>query len=233
MTDEDFFFLTSSPKRSIEYLEGLRWKNGVYCPHCSSKEGIAARQRHGLYNCNNCGSSFSFLSKTIFCNLKLNIADCLRFVRIMLTSGKSMSVYRICKELRMNYKNGWLLGMKVRCAMGLNTQEMLAFLSQHVNKELRSKEKKKIGDLRQIDDAIGKFISSISKQNYPVANINDVNSLWNQVKFKIKRKHRNSSRFFFQYYLAEVIFLEQNRDNTNIFEDFLSSVFSKEKCLSK
>ena len=229
MTNEEFYLLTASPKNAIEYLEGIRWKNGVYCPHCSSVKRISHRKKHGLHNCNNCGSSFSFLSKSVFANLKLNIDDCLRFLRLMLTLGKSMSVYRICGELKLNYKVGWLLAMKIRSGMAENTQEMLAFLSKHVNQELPSGKKDTAGELRQIDDAIGKFISSVSKQNYPVANINDVNALWNQVKTKMKRKYRNNSKLYFQYYLAEIAFFEKNKNNPNIFEDFLQDVFSKEK----
>lgn len=58
-------------KKCYEVVRGLRWPNGVACPHCKStnikKRGFHSRQAYRQrYTCRDCQAQFDDLSDTIF-----------------------------------------------------------------------------------------------------------------------------------------------------------------------
>ena len=56
-----------------EFLEGIRFKDGTYCPHCASvKVGRKNEKKQvGRWNCHDCQSSFRVTKGTIFHDTKI------------------------------------------------------------------------------------------------------------------------------------------------------------------
>ncbi len=55
----------SQEDKARDYLESLRWPNGIECPRCKS-EKVSAIKNRPQYSCNNCTYQFSVKSGTIF-----------------------------------------------------------------------------------------------------------------------------------------------------------------------
>jgi transposase-like protein len=51
-------------KQAREYLENLRWPNGVICPECNSGEHVKVRI-DGRYRCRNCEEYFTVRTATV------------------------------------------------------------------------------------------------------------------------------------------------------------------------
>lgn len=61
-------------KECIQLLEKARWKNGVFCPHCKSKENIVKNgyvNAYQNYICKNCNHSFTIRTGTVFYHSKI------------------------------------------------------------------------------------------------------------------------------------------------------------------
>jgi transposase-like protein len=82
-------------------LEGQRWANGVYCPHCSNADQarIAKMEgkahRPGLYNCRECRKQFSVTVRTVFERSKVPLNQWLLATYLLTSSKKGMSAHQL------------------------------------------------------------------------------------------------------------------------------------------
>lgn len=227
MEEKEFRLLILSPKKCVALLETLRWKDGVYCTHCGNKKKISKRQKHGLYQCNTktCNKSFSVISGTIFHGTKMTIGTWFALIRLMLTTGKGMSAYKLSRELSIPYKTTWLVAHRIRAGMSDDTRQLLHELRHHINHELGIKKKKSEGFYRQFENAMEALTDSLSKSE--TTHI-DFDKAWQQIRVSIKKKFRSIGKTYMKFYLSEYVYHQRNRNNPNIFEDYLTKVMGKE-----
>ena len=59
----------------IEFLEGIRYKDGAYCPLCGSVDVARKREKKhtGRWNCHDCKSSFKAVRGTMFHGTKISL----------------------------------------------------------------------------------------------------------------------------------------------------------------
>src|SRR3990172_7411079 len=100
-----------------EYLEKLRWPEGVACLRCGSLS-VSEISTRDQFDCNDCRYRFSVTSGTIFDNTKLPLWKWFAGVYLMLESKKSMSANQLSRTLTTTYKTAWFLCHRVREAMG-------------------------------------------------------------------------------------------------------------------
>lgn len=99
------------------YLEMLRWPDGVVvCPRCKSESISMINTRH-QFDCNACRFRFSVTSGTIFDNTKLPLWKWFAAVYLMVESKKSMSANQLHRTLSTTYKTSWYLCHRIREAM--------------------------------------------------------------------------------------------------------------------
>lgn len=110
-----------------ELLEGLRWKDGKYCPHCGNadaarlsvikqKEGTTVRA--GVHHCKECRKLFTVTVGTIMERTRIPLADWVYAFAAMTASKKGISAHQLGRELGLTYKTAWFLAHRVRFAMG-------------------------------------------------------------------------------------------------------------------
>lgn len=90
--------------KCYEVLRGLRWPDGVKCPHCGSpgvtKQGTDARQpQRQDYRCGGCGRHFDDLSETIFAGRHQSLQVWIGCLYLM---GLNLSNRQIAHELDLN-----------------------------------------------------------------------------------------------------------------------------------
>src|ERR1044071_4870046 len=127
-TDED---------KAREYLEKMRWADGVICPHCGlvgeaykitpkekTFEEIKAtgkrirKPRKGLWKCAGCRKQFTVTVKTIFEDSHIPLSKWLLAIHLLCSSKKGMSAHQLMRMLSLKaYNSAWFTAHRIRSAM--------------------------------------------------------------------------------------------------------------------
>jgi transposase-like protein len=108
-----------------EYLEGLRWPDGVRCPRCESGS-ISRLQDRGLFDCNSCHYQFSVRVGTLFHDSHLPLWKWFVATYLMMEGKKGISANQMKRTLGVSYKTAWYLCHRIRAAMGSGEQAPLS-----------------------------------------------------------------------------------------------------------
>ena len=130
----------ASREAANDYIEAMRWPDGVACLQCESKKvskyvkQAGTRQRLNrrtgkmeekpvpariLYTCLECGYQFSATTGTIFHDTHLSLEKWLMAVALMVNAKKGLSALQIKRNLKVAYKTAWYLNHRIRKAMAL------------------------------------------------------------------------------------------------------------------
>jgi transposase-like protein len=117
---------------AYELLEGLRWENGVVCPHCGSiaqhyflkpANGSTRKTRTGsmsqrrVWKCKDCRKQFSVLTGTIFHGSKIPVRTWLLVVFEMCASKNGVAAREIERKYDLTPKSAWFMLHRIREAM--------------------------------------------------------------------------------------------------------------------
>src|SRR5436305_55430 len=106
-----------------EYLEKLRWTNGVTCLRCESSAVSRLPVRNskgelrGIFECKTCLYQFSVTVGTIFEDTHLPLTKWLLVVALMCESKKGISANQIKRAIGCQYRTAWFLCHRIRKAM--------------------------------------------------------------------------------------------------------------------
>jgi transposase-like protein len=125
----------------VNYLEAMRWPDGVRCLQCNSPKvsriqtNDTERTRKNakgeartvrvpgriVYQCLNpeCNYQFSVTTGTIFHDTHLPLDKWFMAVALMVNAKKGLSAKQVQRDLRVAYKTAWYLSHRIRKAMGL------------------------------------------------------------------------------------------------------------------
>src|SRR3954453_23730721 len=117
---EDF----GSEDKCREFLEHLRWPDGVRCPRCDS-EKISRIIKRNQFDCDSCRYQFSVTAGTLFHDSHLPLWKWFLAIYMMVESRKSISANQLKRTLSVSYKTAWYLAHRIREAMGDDDQPLL------------------------------------------------------------------------------------------------------------
>jgi transposase-like protein len=106
----------SDESKCRNYLESLKWQNGVKCPRCGSDKVSHIEQR-GQFDCDECRYQFSVTAGSIFHNSHLPLWKWFLAVYLMMESKKSISANQLKRSLSISYKTAWYLCHRIRKAI--------------------------------------------------------------------------------------------------------------------
>jgi transposase-like protein len=125
----------ATPEACNDFLEQMRWPDGVECVKCGStkvskyvkqasvrKSGLRAGQpvpARILYVCRDCKKQFSVTEGTIFNDTHLPLDKWFMATALMVNAKKGVSAMQIQRDLGVAYKTAWYLSHRIRKAMGL------------------------------------------------------------------------------------------------------------------
>lgn len=120
----------SSEDKCLDYLEQMRWRDGIRCTICGSKlisritrknAGKSQKnKRTRLYQCleETCGVQFSTTSGTIFHDSHLPLSTWFAAVALVMNAKKGISAMQLQRDLGVgSYRTAWYLYHRVREAM--------------------------------------------------------------------------------------------------------------------
>ena len=99
-----------------EYLEALRWRDGIKCPRCGHSETSKIANREQYY-CLRCHYNFSVMAGTIFNDSHLPLMKWFLCTYLLCESRKGMSANQLKRILGVSYKTAWYLCHRIRAAM--------------------------------------------------------------------------------------------------------------------
>jgi transposase-like protein len=98
------------------YLEHLRWKDGVRCPKCGSAK-ISSILKRDQFDCDSCRYQFSVTAGTIFHDTHLPLTKWFLATFILCQSRKGVSANQLKRMLGINYRTAWYLAHRIRHAV--------------------------------------------------------------------------------------------------------------------
>jgi len=101
-----------------EYLERLRWPNGVACTRCGNTS-VSRLQKRDQYECNaeSCGYRFSVTSGTIMHDSHLPLRKWFIAIYLIIEGKKGISSRQLGRTLNVAYKTAWYLSQRIRAAL--------------------------------------------------------------------------------------------------------------------
>src|SRR5712664_536334 len=116
----------STEEQCLDYIEAMRWPNGVCCIHCGvlnvskiTREKKGKNKRTRIYQCleKECGKQFSATSGTIFNDTHLPLTKWFLAIAFICEAKKGMSALQVQRHLGVNYRTAWHLCHRIREAM--------------------------------------------------------------------------------------------------------------------
>jgi transposase-like protein len=130
-------FLLSSAARSLSLatvarmsdeeawnaFKAIRWSDTQgepVCPRCGCLDSYTYKTRK-VFRCRGCSHQFTVTSGTIFASRKMPIRDYLLAIAIFVNGAKGHSALQLSRDLDCQYKSAYVLAMKLREAIGAET----------------------------------------------------------------------------------------------------------------
>ncbi len=116
----------ATEEQCLDYIEAMRWPNGVCCVHCGvlnvskiTREASGKNKRTRIYQCleKECGKQFSATSGTIFNDTHLPLTKWFLAIAMICEAKKGMSALQVQRHLGINYRTAWHLCHRIREAM--------------------------------------------------------------------------------------------------------------------
>jgi transposase-like protein len=112
--------------KCLDYLETMRWPQGVCCIECGSlkvsritRETKSKNKRTRIYQCleKECQHQFSPTAGTIFHDSHLPLEKWFMAIAIIVEAKKGVSACQMQRHLGINYRTAWHLCHRIRAAM--------------------------------------------------------------------------------------------------------------------
>ena len=122
----DIFEAFKSDEQCLEYLEQMRWPDGVRCPTCGGdkisrieRQSKTKNKRNRVYQCleSTCKQQFSATAGTLFHDSHLPLKKWFMAIALMLNAKKGLSALQLQRDLKVNYRTAWYLNHRIREAM--------------------------------------------------------------------------------------------------------------------
>lgn len=107
--------------KAREYLESIRWPDGLVCPHCGGTEKVyrlkGKSHRKGLLKCGHCRKQFTVTVGTLFERSRIPLHKWLLAAYLLCSSKKGISAHQLHRMLGITYKSAWFMTHRIREAM--------------------------------------------------------------------------------------------------------------------
>ncbi len=99
----------------IKHLESIRYKDGIYCPHCMHTKIYKTQKK---YRCANkaCRKDFTVTVDTVFHNSQIPLQKWFIAIFLITTSKKGVSSVQLARQLGVTQKTAWFMDHRIRHA---------------------------------------------------------------------------------------------------------------------
>jgi transposase-like protein len=117
-TLQDAIIYFANPDNCIDYLAARRWKNGVVCPACGSKDvSFVASRRVWQCKTRHPKAQFSIKVGTIFEDSPITLDKWLLAMWMLANCKNGVSSYEISRSTGISQKSTWFMLQRIRLAL--------------------------------------------------------------------------------------------------------------------
>ena len=98
------------------FVAGLRWPNGVECPHCETKN-VAFVQSRRVWQCKECRKQFSVKVGSIFEDSPIPLSKWLPAMWMLVNCKNGISSYELARAIGVTQKSAWFMLQRLRLAI--------------------------------------------------------------------------------------------------------------------
>lgn len=98
------------------FVAGLRWPDGVRCPHCDSVDTPYVASRR-IWQCKNCRKQFSVKVGSIFEDSPIPLSKWLPAMWLLVNCKNGVSSYELARDLKVTQKTAWFMLHRLRMAI--------------------------------------------------------------------------------------------------------------------
>ena len=112
----------------VEFLESIRFKDGAYCPLCSSTHVAKRNDSHnhvGRWNCHDCKSTFKVVQGTVFHGTKIPLQKWFLAITIMANAKKSLSSCQLSRDINVTQQSTLYMMHRIRAEMASKNDILL------------------------------------------------------------------------------------------------------------
>lgn len=107
-----------------DYLEAIRWSEGICCPYKDCAHDKAFRFSNGkTFKCAKCKKQFSVKVGTIFEDSKIPLAKWYAAIYLITSHKKGISSIQLSKDIGVTQKTAWYMNHRVRHSLGWDIPE--------------------------------------------------------------------------------------------------------------
>ena len=117
----EFFKSFPDDWSAIQHIEGLRWPDGVACPHCEGERITRLKDRQ-YHQCKDCRRKFTVRTGTVFERSHIPLDKWLYAIYILQTARKDVSSVQLSKELGLTQKATWFMLHRLREACSVEAE---------------------------------------------------------------------------------------------------------------
>jgi len=110
----------------ISHFIGVRYPQGAVCHHCGGINVYHRTDFPRVFNCYDCGNTFSVFMDTIFEKSCTDLRKWFYAIHLFLNGKKGISGLQLQREIGVTYKTAWRMLRQIRLAMG-NEQDRKLF----------------------------------------------------------------------------------------------------------
>jgi transposase-like protein len=98
------------------FAAGLRWPEGVVCPHCSGKNCPYVASRR-IWQCKDCRKQFSVKVGSIFEDSPIPLSKWLPTMWLLVNCKNGVSSYEVARDIGVTQKTAWFMLHRLRLAI--------------------------------------------------------------------------------------------------------------------
>lgn len=119
----DLVQIFSSEEKCIEYLESVRWKDGVISPFDPTSKVYKCSKG---YWCKNTNRVFNVKTRTIFENTKISLQKWFMAIWLITSHKKGISSIQLSKDIHVTQKTSWFMLQRIRNCFECENQHNLS-----------------------------------------------------------------------------------------------------------
>lgn len=102
----------STQEKCIQYLEQMRWEDGVVSPFDKTSKVYACKG--GKYRCKNTGKYFNVKTDTMFDNTKIELQKWFLAIYLVTSHKKGISSLQLARDINVTQKSAWFMLQRIR-----------------------------------------------------------------------------------------------------------------------
>ena len=100
---------------AIDHFTSIRWKHGVFCPHCGSTKAYHFSDKR-THKCGNCRKRFSIKVGTIFEDSKVELRKWIMAIWLVSSHENGIASTQLAKDIGVTQKTAWFMLRRLRHA---------------------------------------------------------------------------------------------------------------------